>query len=184
MMISIIKNKNLSAKRGLSSIVGTLIMVAVVAAIGSVIMFQGLNGINDFNYYLSFLTGSKNSAYENLVIEHVRFNPTTSDLDVWVRNTGTVEVDISKITMVRMDTQELILDTNPHVTLPISTLVDLNEQVDTNRDGSIDGTDTWQSSPYDQAPFNVAPYDTPQFRISITTLSGNSFETTANRFNS
>ena len=184
MMISIIKNKNLSAKRGLSSIVGTLIMVAVVAAIGSVIMFQGLNGINDFNYYLSFLTGSKNSAYENMVIEHVRFNPATSDLDVWVRNTGTVEVEISKITMVRMDTQDLILNVNPHVTLPISELVDINELVDTNRDGSIDPADTWQNSPYDLAPFNVAPYDTPQFRISITTLSGNSFETTANRFNS
>ena len=184
MLIGIIKNKKLSAKRGLSSIVGTLIMVAVVASIGSVIMFQGLNGINDFNYYLSFLTGSKNSAYENLVIEHVRFNPTTNGLDVWVRNTGTVEVGISKITMVRMDTQELILDVNPHVTLPINELVNINELVDTNRDGSLTAADTWQSSPYDIPPFSDAPYDTPQFRISITTLSGNSFETTANRFNS
>jgi flagellin-like protein len=184
MLIDIIKNKKLSAKRGISSIVGTLIMVAVVASIGSVIMFQGLNGINDFNYYLSFLTGSKNSLHENLIIEHVRFNPTTNDLDVWVRNTGTVELEISKITMVRMDTQELILDANPQIILPISTIVNINEPVDTNRDGSLTLADTWQNSPYDTPPFNTPPYDTPQYRISLTTQSGNSFETTATRFNS
>src|SRR5574338_667428 len=99
MLIKRIKNKNSFAKRGISSIVGTLLMVAVVASIGSVLMFQGLNGINDFNYYLSFLTGSKSALEENAIIEHIKFDPLTNDLDVWVRNTGTTQMEINKITM-------------------------------------------------------------------------------------
>jgi len=167
-VLTSLKNKKLSGKRGISSIVGTLIMVAVVASIGSVIMFQGLNGINDFNYYLSFLTGSKNSAYENAIIEHVRFNPTDNQLDVWIRNTGTVQIEISKITMVNMDTQELIqLDTpNPHTTISISELENIIEHA-TNIGGVWD----------------VAQYNAAQYRISVTTSSGNSFETTASPFN-
>jgi len=164
----LIKNKQFSAKRGISSIVGTLIMLAVVAAIGSVIMFQGLNGINDFNYYLSYLTGSKNIINENAVIEHVRFDPATNNLDVWVRNTGTVQLEVSKITLVRMDTQELIpfSNPNPHLTISIGQLENINAQ-----------------------PFPAITWPDPaitpaaEYRISITTLAGNSFETTARPYN-
>jgi flagellin-like protein len=170
MLISL-KNKKLSAKRGISSIVGTLIMVAVVAAIGSVIMFQGLNGINDFNYYLSFLTGSRNSSNENLIIEHVRFDPVTNDLDVWVRNTGTVEIEIAKITMVKMDNQVLILNKNPDTTVPISESANIHVLVADMPVGPV-----WLDPLYSTPPNNI-------YRISITTLLGNSFETTASPFN-
>ena len=163
-MTNIIKNKELSAKRGISSIIGTLIMVAVVAAIGSVIMFQGLNGINDFNYYISFLTGTKNSSYENLVIEHVRFDPVSNDLELWIRNTGTVEAKIAKINMVRIDNQEIIINDNPDQIISIGEL------------GSMD-------IPQAIAVWQGTPYETAQYRISLITSSGNSFETTAVPFN-
>ncbi|MGQ0795985.1 MAG: hypothetical protein ACT4N5_07380, partial [Nitrosopumilaceae archaeon] len=148
----------------ISSVVGTLMMVAVVAVIGSVILFQGLNGINDFNFYLSFLTGSKD-IHENAIIEHIRFNPTTSQLDVWVRNTGTVQLEITKITVVRMDNQELILDTNPQATV------------------SINDSELITQNPLSPPSWNTAPYDTAEYKISITTQLGKSFETTATPYN-
>ena len=177
MMISI-KNKNLSARRGISNIVGTLIMVAIVAAFGSVIMFQGLNGINDFNYYLSFLTGSKNSVNESAVIEHVRFNPTTNAMDVWVRNTGTTQLEISKVSIVKMNTQDKIIASNPRATIPINQLVNIN-QIPT-KVNEIPTVIVWNTAQYCGLTF---PTCTVSYRISITTASGNSFETTATPFN-
>ena len=180
MLTGIIKNKKLSAKRGLSSIVGTLIMVAVVASIGSVIMFQGLNGINDFNFYLSFLTGSRNSANENLIIEHVRFNPTTTDFDIWVRNTGTVEVEITKITVVNLNSQEIVLSATSDDIVPIGEHVGINKQADL----PLSTTGGWEDDPACVAyVVTTCPYEFAEYRISITTLSGNSFETLATPFN-
>ncbi len=179
MLISL-KNKKMLRKRGISSVVGTLIMVAVVAAIGSVIMFQGLNGINDFNYYLSFLTGSRNSANENLVIEHVRFNPTTPNLDIWIRNTGTVEVKITKIMVVNLNSQEIVLSKISDDIIPIGEHVGINKLADLPL--SLGG---WEDDPacvaYDVV--TPCPYEFAEYRISITTLSGNSFETLATPFN-
>ena len=174
-MLVSLKNKKMLRKRGISSIVGTLIMVAVVASIGSVIMFQGLNGINDFNYYLSFLTGSKNSVNESAVIEHVRFDPTTNAMDVWVRNTGTVQLEISKVSIVKMDTQVQIVANNNRATIPINQLVNINQSPTTPAGIA------WNLPAY----CGTTP-PTPcssSYRISITTASGNSFETTATPFN-
>ena len=170
---------NKKSKRGISSIIGTLLMVAVVSVIGSVILFQGLNGINDFNYYLSFLTGSKDSVHENAIIEHVRFSPATSDLDVWIRNTGTVQIEITKITIVDMDSQVLVLpDTDPNTIISISQLEPIYESVDFN--GSVAGTPVVEDiSAYDSNPFT-----SHQYRISVTTSLGNSFETTVSPYNS
>jgi len=149
-------------------------MVAVVATIGSVILFQALNGINDFNYYLSFLIGSKNSLHENVVIEHVRFTPDDNILDIWVRNTGTVQLEISKITMVRMDTQEVLLTDNPNTIISISDFEDITTPAIDIDGPAIPGTPNWEDD-----PAFITPY-----RISLTTSSGNSFETTVTPFNS
>ena len=167
MLIDIIKNEKLSAKRGLSSVVGTLIMVAIVASIGSVILFQGMNSINAFNYDLSFLTGSKDALSENIIIEHVRFNPTTNDVNLYVRNIGTQEVEIDKITMVKIDTQELILNNKTSEKIFISDMKNMT-QLPTITGG------VW----------NVNQYNHTDYKISITTKAGNSFETIARPFNS
>jgi len=47
-------NFSLKKRRGVSQIIGSLIVLAVVASVGSVILFQGLNQINAFNYSLTF----------------------------------------------------------------------------------------------------------------------------------
>ena len=171
-MSHLINNKKISKRRGISSVVGTLIMVAIVAALGSTILFQGLNGINDFNYYLSFLTGSKKSLQENLMIEHVRFNPTDEQLDIWIRNTGTVQVEIAKITMVKIDSQELVpIDISGETTISIGDIENMNGLADL----------TVLVIPATQ--WDDPSYATSEYRISVTTAMGNSFESTATPFN-
>ena len=168
---------NKKSKRGISSIIGTLMMVAVVAVIGSVILFQGLNGINDFNYYLSFLTGSKNNVNESAIIEHVRFNPSAGSnaIDIWVRNTGTSQLEITKVSIVNLNSQVEIIANNNKATIPISQLVNIN-QSPTSPAGIV-----WNSVTY--CGTATPPPCTISYKISITTSLGNSFETTATPFN-
>ena len=162
------KNKKLSAKRGISSIIGTLLMVAVVAAIGSVLLFQGMNNINNFNFTLSFLTGSKDSLSEGLTIEHVRFNPTDNRLNIYIRNTGLQQVEIDKITIVKLDTQEIILNNNTNTVIPLSAEFKNMTQLPTITGG------VW----------NVNQYNNTDYKISLLSTTGNYFETTVRPFNS
>ncbi len=183
-MIKLIKNKKLSAKRGISSIVGTLLMVAVVAAIGSVLLFQGMNNINNFNFTLSYLTGSKDSLSENITIEHVRFNPTTNHLNIYLRNTGLQQVEIDKITMVKLDTQELILNNNTNTVILSS--VQNDPKFDFKNMTQLSTLDSLLTyTPSCSTPcWNHNYYNSTDYKISIITTTGNSFETTVRPFNS
>ena len=170
----------ISKKRGISSIIGTLMMVAVVAVIGSVILFQALNGINDFNYYLSFLTGSKNSVNESAVIEHVRFDPALTPpdnraMDIWIRNTGTSQLEITKVSIVDLNSQVEIIATTNRATIPINQVVKIS-QSPTSPAGIV-----WNSLTY--CGTATPPPCTVSYKISITTSLGNSFETIATPFN-
>ena len=176
MLISL-KNKNLSAKRGISSIVGTLLMVAVVASVGSVILFQGMNNINNFNYMLSFLTGSKGSISEDITIEHVRFDPTSNSLNIYLRNTGIQEVEIDKITVVKMDTQDLIWTNQTNTKIFISEFKNMTQTPNITAYPPLPPLCT-------SACWNVNQYNSTDYQISITTTLGNSFETIARPFNS
>lgn len=154
------RNKT-TTRRGISSVVGTLMMVAVVAVIGSVILFQGLNGINDFNYYLSFLTGSKDSLHENAIIENVHFTPGDDELTISVRNTGTVQIDITKITMVNIDSQELVTLT-PTTT---NQIISIGSMEDITKTATITSND-WSNA----ANCGADPADCDiSYRIAITT---------------
>jgi len=87
-------------------------MLSIVATIGfgSLVLLQGMQGITSFQNAVDFVKVEDNaSVQENLVIEHVRFDPSSTDVGIWVRNVGTNEVTVSKITMVKIDTQDLII---------------------------------------------------------------------------
>ena len=99
-------------KRAVSQIIGSLMMVAIVASVGGLLLFQGMNGINNFNQYLqNTLQLGSSSAQESFVIEHVRFDSTenSKQLDIYIRNTGTIDLTVATISVVRQDTQELYL---------------------------------------------------------------------------
>ena len=107
-------------RRGVSQIIGSLIVLAVVASVGSVILFQGLNQINAFNHDLSFHDREYNEALrEDILFEHVRFDPSTNDLVLYLANIGSIDSSIASVTVVKIDTQELILDWKPVMQLQI-----------------------------------------------------------------
>ncbi len=166
-------------RRGVSQIIGSLIVLAVVASIGSVILFQGLNQINAFNYSLIFHDREHNEALrEDILFEHVRFDPNTNDLVLYLANIGSIDTTIASVTVVKVDTQELILDwravnatINPEN--PTGTIL-IDNHIELHNNATLIGTAFWNHTNY-----NSTNYD---YKISITTSKGNFFETVASPY--
>src|SRR3990167_5078644 len=99
---------------------GSVVVLGVVTSIGSVILFNGMNQINAFSYDLSFHDKAKNEAYrENLMFEHVRFEPGTDQIILYLANIGTTESTIESITVVQIETQNILVDWDDNVSSTI-----------------------------------------------------------------
>ena len=147
---------------------GSVAILGIVTSVGSVIFFNGMDSISAFTYDLSFHEASKNQIHrEDVVFEHVRFEPNTDDIVINLANIGTVESTIASVTIVKIDDQEIIAN-----------WVDVNETIqmqDTQQillDNLALGT-TW----------NDVNYLDKEYKISLTTTRGNFFTTIASPFN-
>ena len=159
---------SMNNRRGVSQIIGSLIVLAVVASVGSVILFQGLNQINTFNHDLTFHDREYNEAIrEDVLFEHIKFDPTTNALHLYLANIGSIDSNIATLTVVKIDSQELLVawyDVDAiDGTIPIEdhTLVITNV--------TLPGTNNW----------NQTNYNSTDYKISITTSKGNIFDTVA-----
>lgn len=156
------------SKRAVSQIIGTLFMLAIVVPIGTVIVTKGLNQVGQINNQLASGVSIENErGQEDIMFEHIRFDPNSKQLTIYLRNVGTIDSTISKLTVVKTDTQELIVndqnlgkDAQPKVGITV---------VET---GNI-STSTW----------NDPLYKNSEFKIAITTEKGNFFEISARPFN-
>ena len=173
-------NFTLKKRRGVSQIIGSLIVLAVVASVGSVILFQGLNQINAFNYSLTFHDREHNEGLrEDILFEHVRFDPNTNDLVLYLANIGSIDSTIASVTVVKIDTQELLLawkevdptinPNNPTGLILIDNHIVLHTNVTT-----LNGDNKW----------NQTYYNTTDYKISISTSKGNFFDEVRSPFNS
>jgi len=164
----------LKKRRAVSNIIGSLIVLALVASVGSVILFQGLNQINAFNYDLTLHDKETvNELREDLIFEHVRFEPSTNLLQLFIANIGTVDSTIASVTVVKIDTQELILNrvippANSTILIEDHTLIELAPALD------IFPNDQWNSTNYNSS----------SYKITIGTSKGNFFTTLAEPYNS
>ena len=160
-------------RRAIAQIVGTLMMVAVVTSVGGLLLFQGMTAINNFNNYIAnSLQLSTASAQESFIIEHVKFDPTPNSkrIDFWIRNTGTVDLTIERIAVVRVDTQELVLyDINVGETVGMTAMEQI---IYTTAGGKVNIQTDWLSIG-----------EAVNYKISVTTAQGNSKETTAAPYN-
>ena len=169
-------------RRAVSQVMGSIVILGIVSSVGSVILFNGMNSISAFTYDLSFHEKSKNEIHrEDIIFEHVRFVPGDDNLEINLANIGTVESTISNITILKIDTQEIIAN-----------WVDVNEpiQIKTNQKIILDGsqiiltvgTQTWDDDYYyyvgGDSDNTIAKY-----KISLTTVKGNFFTTVASPFN-
>ncbi len=93
-----------SKRRAISQVIGSLMMVAIVAAFGSVLMFQGIDGVSQFTLSMAKIIGFQaGAANENLLIEHVRMDPLSADVELHITNIGRVDVLVTGIKMLKID---------------------------------------------------------------------------------
>lgn len=156
-------------KRGISQIIGTMFMLALVVPVGTVIVTRGLNEVGEIGNRLSSgITYQNEGGREDIVFEHIRFNPTGDEITVSLRNVGSVETIISKMTIVKTDTQELLINEKN---------LGLNTQprvgTDINSAGSLQYSGRWDDPAYVNS----------EYKISILTEKGNFFSTVARPFN-
>ncbi len=166
-MSSSINSKKVSRKRGVSEIIGSLFLLAIVVPIGVVIVSQGLYEVADFNRFLTVTRDQGiDATREDIIFEHVRFEPSTNKITVSLRNISTVESIIHRITIVNVTNQDLLVYNN---TLPLSqTRLQLEDSTDiiVYADPSV----SWTKDGFG-------------YKISITTMRGNFFETIASPYN-
>ncbi|MGQ0772335.1 MAG: hypothetical protein ACT4NT_06165 [Nitrososphaerota archaeon] len=156
-------------RRGVSQIIGTLFMLALVVPIGTVLVTRGLNEVGEIgNRLTSGITYQNEGGREDIVFEHIRFNPTGDQVTISLRNVGSIDTTIAKVTMVKTDTQELILhDKN----VGIGTQPRVGTDIDSTANLLFSGR--WDDPAYVNS----------EYKISILTEKGNFFSTVARPFN-
>jgi len=164
-------------RRAVSQIMGSIVILAIVTSVGSVILFNGMNEISAFTYELSFHEKSKNQIHrEDLLFEHVRFEPNTDNISISLLNIGTIETNISTITILKIDTQEIIaswVEVNQSIPIKDYQKITLDDADELEIQLTGIETDTW----------NDANYLNSEYKISLTTTRGNFFTTVASPFN-
>ena len=90
MLLHLVIRKSTKKRRGVSEIIGALLMVAVVVIVGTAILLPGLSAIEDFRNVISVEDAKNDSSRESLVITHVNFDPDSQDVRLYVRNTGSI----------------------------------------------------------------------------------------------
>ncbi len=157
-------------RRAVSQIMGSIVILGVVTSVGSVILFNGMNEISAFTYDLSYHEKSKNQIHrEDLLFEHVRFEPNTDNIAINLVNIGTIETTISTITILKIDTQEIIanwVEVNQSIPIKDYQKITLNDLL----------------TPI-SATWDDADYFDSEYRISLTTTRGNFFTTVVSPYN-
>ena len=166
----------LKNRHAVSQIIGSVVILGIVSSVGSVILFNGMDSISAFTYDLSFHEKSKNKLHrEDIIFEHVRFEPNTDNITIDLANIGTVESTISTITIMKIDNQEIIatwIEVNQFISIKDHQKITL-DIVDDSDILLIPISSTW----------NDANYLNSKYKISLTTTRGNFFTTVASPFN-
>jgi FlaG/FlaF family flagellin (archaellin) len=166
-------NFTFSTRRGISQVIGGLLMLAIVIPIGTVILFNGTTQINAFNNELSnSLEFSNDGVQEDIVFEHIRFDPSSKQVMISLRNAGTVETTIDRISIINMTNQELVFKITD-----ISTFSPIVLPLKNSTDVTIDAVDI------EGANWGTGDPTGKEYRISVITSRGNFFDTVARAYN-
>jgi hypothetical protein len=170
----------LKKRRGLSQIMGGLLMLAIVVPLGSVVLLSGVTEITAFNNSMSNTIEYRNNGIqEDLVFEHIRFEPSTQTVTISAFNTGSVDIVVDRITLVNMSNQDILFKIDSvsdfiPVVLSVQNSTDIDIDVDLDRYAQPPDFFSWNDG---QTP------TTWDYRISIITARGNFFDTVARPFN-
>ena len=95
--------------RGVSEVVGSLLMLAIVGSIAAIVLTIGLTSITDFATFLVDVDISEDTLKERIVINNVDFNNANKNVKIYLRNVGLNDITIDSIAITNIDTQESIL---------------------------------------------------------------------------
>jgi hypothetical protein len=172
---NVLSPSSVKKRRAVSQVMGSIVILGIVSSVGSVILFNGMNSISAFTYDLSFHEKSKNEIHrEDIMFEHIRFVPNNDNIEINLTNIGTVESTISNITILKIDTQEIIAN-----------WIDVAEpiQIKTNQKIILDSSQIILTNGVVTQTWDDAYYVDGKYKISITTVKGNFFTTVASPFN-
>lgn len=170
----------LTKRRGLSQIMGGLLMLAIVVPLGSVVLLSGVTEITAFNNSMSNTVEYRNNAIqEDLVFEHIRFEPSTQMVTITALNTGSVDIIVDKITLVNTTNQEILFKIDDvsafaPIVLSVQNTADIAIEVDLDRYSQPPDFFSWDDG--------MAPTKW-EYKISIITARGNFFDTVARAYN-
>lgn len=157
---------------------GGLLMLAIVVPLGTVVLLSGVTEITAFNNSMSNTIEYRNNGIqEDLVFEHVRFEPNSKIVTISTLNTGSVDIIVDRITLVNMSNQDILFKIDgvgafTPVVLSVQNSTDIDIEADLLRYGNP--LFNWQDG---NDPTNW------EYRISIITARGNFFDTVARPFN-
>jgi len=155
-------------------------MLAIVVPLGSVVLFSGITEITAFNNSMSNTIEYRNKGIqEDLVFEHIRFEPSTQTVTISALNTGSVEIIVDRITLVNMSNQKILFKMDSvssfvPVFLSIQNTTDIDIDVDLDRYAQPPDFFSWDDG---ENPTNW------EYRISIITSRGNFFDIEARPYN-
>ncbi|MHA1989018.1 MAG: hypothetical protein ACW98D_20550 [Promethearchaeota archaeon] len=156
--------------RGISQIVGSMFMLAIVVPIGAVILSQGMHETAEFNYAITSQTIQKSDAVqEDIIFEHIRFVPNSKEVIISLRNTGSIDTFINKISIIKMDTQELVVSQDN-----LAPFLSLKDSGDVSVTANLPLSD-WGAM--------KAANPASEYKISLITSRGNFFDTIGRPFN-
>ena len=170
----------LKKRRGLSQIMGGLLMLAIVVPLGSVVLLSGVTEITAFNNSMSNTIEYRNNGIqEDLVFEHIRFEPNSEIVTISAFNTGSVDIVVDRITLVNMSNQAILFKIDSvssftPIVLSVQNSSDINIDVDLDRYAQPPDFFSWGDG---KTPTNW------EYRISIITSRGNFFDTVARPYN-
>jgi hypothetical protein len=148
-------------------------MLAIVIPIGTVILFNGTSEINAFNNELSNSLEFRNDGVqEDLIFEHVRFDPSSKQVMISLRNAGTVETTIDRISIINMTNQKLVFKITD-----ISTFSPITLSLKNSTDITVDAVDI------EGVNWSTGDPTGKEYRVSVITSRGNFFDTVARAYN-
>ena len=145
-------------------------MLAIVVPIGVVILTQGMHETAEFNHAVTSHSIQKsNAVQEDIIFEHIHFVPNSKEVIISLRNTGTIDTSIDKISIIKMDTQELIVSQDN-----LAPFLSLKDSGDVSVTANLPLAD-----------WNAMKTSNPdsEYKISLITSRGNFFDTIGRPFN-
>lgn len=123
-------------RRAISEVVSTLMLVAIVVALGVLVFTFASGGLGTLTGSFTHLITNRGSAVdEHFVVEQVTFTfstPTTGGADVYVRNVGTIASTLVSVYVVDQTTGAFVAQfplTTAQGTLNAGTVLDISHSV-------------------------------------------------------